>query len=843
MSASNPPSAGRALRLIVRLAARRWLARIAAGGWRRSKPKLKSKARRATPRKTGAGWMLALLGSLVLFPSSLLQGWMLIERVVSANSPLQAVPTEIYFQAILRLDNDDVTDPQKIRSLIADHATGTPSDEIEAWAQLYEKSGAPAFRAEWSKVEWPDGAASAPLRNTIALLLLYVAVMTLMMSIGASGRELGTSQWDMEWLWSLPVPARALFVSRLLEHSLLNVWMWFTVPAISLAAFRVSGYGWLPAGALALASSVGIAILIGAVHLLIETWIRTRAVQFKNVQAMCSVAGLLMLFGLFALIPAPRLPSFIVSAGQAFPAAWNPFSLPAEFTAGNPARAALAGTLFLACIWALPAAAIGLCGRMVRSGLYAKSNVRSGKRGSAAAAFAPTRASFFRGVTGKDLRLLLRDRNLLVSTLLTPILIIGFQLVMNRDLTAAIASDVASLSAFALSVCCYLYAFCAMQVISVEGKALWQLYTFPQPLEKILLGKVWMWAAISACYGLAVIGGGFALGVRLDLAGACRLLLVLAVVPVYAFIAAGLGAMATDPLEQEPRRRIGTGTVYLYFLITAALGYPLAKGSLWQVFVQCAFAALLALALWQKLRDRLPYLLDPVERPPARIDVGDGLIAAMAFLTLQMVIAVIAYAADASDQTAILISFSLSGLLVTLTVLYFLLRAKTELVFETLGMQRRADVDSAAAGASAGMGLAIGSGIGMLGLVWLWLLNNVPLLQSWHEDTDLLPPSGMLGLLIPLGIVAAPIFEEFIFRGLLFRGLERSLGSGRAIFASAAIFALVHPAISVPAVFLLGLAAAWIFRRQGLLIAPIMTHASYNAVVILVPAFWPELIH
>ncbi len=786
--------------------------------------------------------MLALLGGLLLFPSSLLQGWMLMERVVTANSSLVAVPIDVYFQGILKLDIENVTDPQEIRRRLAENATDSERVHVETWAQLYEKSGKSAFRSEWSDVDWPADAASAPLRNTIGMLLLYVAVMTLLMSIGASGRELGTSQWDMEWLWSLPIASRALFLSRLLEHALLNVWVWFTVPAISLAAFRVSGHGWAAAGGLALASSAGIALLIAAAHLLLETWIRTRAVQFKNVQALCSVTGLVMFFGLFAVIPAPRLPDFVVRAGQAFPAAWNPVSLPAELTAGDPARAALAGALFVICVCALPAAAIALCGRMVRSGLYAKANVRAGHRGSPAPSFAPARRGFLRGAMGKDLRLLLRDRNLLVQTLLMPVLIVGFQLVMNRGLSAAIASDVASLSAFALSVCCYLYAFCAMQIISVEGKALWQLYTFPQPLEKILQGKVWMWAAISACYGLAVIGGGFALGVRPDLSGVVRLLLVLAVVPVYAFIAAGLGAMATDPLEQEPRRRIGTGTVYLYFLITAALGYPLAKGSLWQVFVQCAFATLLALALWQKLRDRLPYLLDPVERPPARIGVGDGLIAAMAFFSLQLLIAVIAIGSGASEQTAILVAFSLSGLLVTLTVLYFLLRAKTELVFETLGMQRRAGVASASGGASAGIGLAAGLAVGLVGLAWMWLLNHVPLLQAWHKDVDILPSTELLGLLIPLGIVAAPIFEEFIFRGLLFRGLERSLGSGRAICASAAIFALVHPAISAPAVFCLGLTAAWIFRRQGLLIAPILAHAAYNAVVILVPAFWPELV-
>lgn len=842
MTASQPPSARRALWLIVRLAARRWLARVAAGGWRRGKLKLRGAVRRATPRKTGAGWLLALLGGLLLFPSSLLQGWMLMERVVTANSGLEAVPVDTYYQAIQRLENDATKDPQEIRRLIGEHAENSTRAEIERWAQAFERSGAAAFRSEWGGADWPVEAAAAPLRNTLALLFLYVAVMALLLSIGAGSRELGSSQWDMEWLWSLPTASRALFASRLLEHALLNIWVWFTVPALSLAAFRSSGHGWAAAGALAAAATVGIALMLASIQLVIETWVRTRAVQFKNFQAVCSVTGLLMFFGLLALIPAPRLPHFVVAAGQSFHSFWNPFSLPAQFTAGDPARVALAGGLFLAWLVALPAAALALSGRMVRSGLYAKSGVRAAKRGAAAVSSGPARSGILRGAFGKDLRLLLRDRNLLVQSLLMPVLIVGFQLVMNRGLAAAIASDASNLAAFALSVCCYLYAFCAMQVISVEGKALWQLYTFPRPLEKILLGKVWMWAAIASCYGFAIIGAGFALGVRPDLAGACRLLLVIVTVPIYAFIAAGLGAMATDPLEQEPRRRIGHGTVYLFFLITAALGYPLAKGSLWQVFVQCAFAALLALALWQKLRDRLPYLLDPVERPPARIGVGDGLIAAMAFFTLQMLIAVIAGAAGASPESAILIAFPLAGLLVTLTVLYFLLRAKTHLVFETLGMQRRAGVDSASAGASAGVGMAVGLAAGLFGLVWIWMLGHVPLLQSWSEDAQILPAQGMLGLLIPLGIVAAPIFEEFIFRGLLFRGLERALGSGRAIFASAAIFALVHPALSVPAVFLLGLAAAWCFRRQGLLIAPIAAHATYNAVVIMAPAAWPGLV-
>jgi membrane protease YdiL (CAAX protease family) len=53
-----------------------------------------------------------------------------------------------------------------------------------------------------------------------------------------------------------------------------------------------------------------------------------------------------------------------------------------------------------------------------------------------------------------------------------------------------------------------------------------------------------------------------------------------------------------------------------------------------------------------------------------------------------------------------------------------------------------------------------------------------------------------------------------------------------AILGSAAVFALVHPPISVIPVFGLGIAAAISFQKSGFLLAPIFTHAVYNTVVI-----------
>jgi membrane protease YdiL (CAAX protease family) len=89
-----------------------------------------------------------------------------------------------------------------------------------------------------------------------------------------------------------------------------------------------------------------------------------------------------------------------------------------------------------------------------------------------------------------------------------------------------------------------------------------------------------------------------------------------------------------------------------------------------------------------------------------------------------------------------------------------------------------------------------------------------------------------------LAIAAAPLFEEFIFRGLIFGGLRRSMTMVPAIVASAAVFAIVHPPASMIPVFGLGLCAAFAYERSRMLLAPMLAHAIYNAAVIAYQSSW-----
>jgi len=78
-------------------------------------------------------------------------------------------------------------------------------------------------------------------------------------------------------------------------------------------------------------------------------------------------------------------------------------------------------------------------------------------------------------------------------------------------------------------------------------------------------------------------------------------------------------------------------------------------------------------------------------------------------------------------------------------------------------------------------------------------------------------------------VVIAPIAEEMLFRGLIFREFARRYSMRHAIFGSAALFALFHlnPWQAVVA-FPVGVLAAWLVLRTGSIIPGILLHAALN---------------
>jgi len=88
-----------------------------------------------------------------------------------------------------------------------------------------------------------------------------------------------------------------------------------------------------------------------------------------------------------------------------------------------------------------------------------------------------------------------------------------------------------------------------------------------------------------------------------------------------------------------------------------------------------------------------------------------------------------------------------------------------------------------------------------------------------------------VGLQIISVIIMAPVAEELLFRGLLFNTIKHAGYPRAAIIASAALFALVHGSLALMLpLFVMGFALAWLYEKSGSLIAPMVMHATFNAI-------------
>jgi len=105
-----------------------------------------------------------------------------------------------------------------------------------------------------------------------------------------------------------------------------------------------------------------------------------------------------------------------------------------------------------------------------------------------------------------------------------------------------------------------------------------------------------------------------------------------------------------------------------------------------------------------------------------------------------------------------------------------------------------------------------------------------PLLQIVLEEND--PVA--LGLFLFTAAVAAPIFEETLFRGFLLPSLTRYMPAAGAIALSSLVFAIAHLSLSeVLPLTVLGSMLGFVYWRSRNLLAPILLHSLWNSVTMI----------
>lgn len=119
------------------------------------------------------------------------------------------------------------------------------------------------------------------------------------------------------------------------------------------------------------------------------------------------------------------------------------------------------------------------------------------------------------------------------------------------------------------------------------------------------------------------------------------------------------------------------------------------------------------------------------------------------------------------------------------------------------------------------------------GNVWAGLVEIPP--ESANPILPLMgTPMGRLQVAVYV-IAVAPVAEEWLFRGLVQRPLERRAGAAGAIALAAALFAAAHVLPRVfPLLFLLGVVLGYVAWATRSIWPPVVLHAGHNAFVLAV---------
>lgn len=114
--------------------------------------------------------------------------------------------------------------------------------------------------------------------------------------------------------------------------------------------------------------------------------------------------------------------------------------------------------------------------------------------------------------------------------------------------------------------------------------------------------------------------------------------------------------------------------------------------------------------------------------------------------------------------------------------------------------------------------------------IWQGQGGSNPLLQIVLEEGDPIA----LGMFFATAAIAAPIFEEILFRGFLLPSLTRYMSVGWAIALSSLIFATAHLSLAeVLPLTLLGAVLGFVYTRSRSLLSPILLHSLWNSVTMI----------
>ena len=424
-----------------------------------------------------------------------------------------------------------------------------------------------------------------------------------------------------------------------------------------------------------------------------------------------------------------------------------------------------------------------------------------------------------------------RDKSAVVQVVLIPLTIGAFQAFNLRSVVEIAGSQWNAMCGLAIICGTYFLLVLGPRSLASEGGALWIALTWPHGLEELLKAKARLWWMVAN----GIVGLILSVAVFIFPADIWRIGLVAIGWLIFSHsLAEKSVTLVTAPSSSGEVERPPAGRQWAAMLGTVAFGSGVLMQAWHSAIIGVVFSSLTAAAMWQNLRARLPHLFDPwSEKLPPAPTLMHSMIGIAVLVEVVGIVSGIAIAAgSASDLWMVRsIVYGVVGMLGWWIMHGFLgghAVKESDIWFWPVEGRRISSFVLNRNAALAGLCIAGAA------LIYIMLLEMLPFTREYMQELSAIRAEfdGHVFWRFLMAVCFAPFAEEYFFRGLLYRSLDREWGGMKALIGSAAFFAIYHPPIAWLPVFAVGMVNAWLFKKGGRLLPCVFLHMAYNAVIV-----------
>ena len=636
-----------------------------------------------------------------------------------------------------------------------------------------------------------------------------------------------------EWLLSHPVRPVAAFAAEMLSPLMANP-IYFSAPIfwwVILGKVFGAGAGFVGAILIGIAFAVAASCLNKALE--ISALLRLSARNRGAVLGLISWAGYAAMMLPLFLLNADGLKVWLVTRlGEL--SAWTP---------SWPIRALVTGWGTEPVLWQVIVSGVGLAALICAASAWlAWWGTAHGLQSSGSEA--PTLPRLLEADVGrrwlsgnalyrKEMLWFWRDKSAVVQVVLIPLTIGAFQAFNLRNVVEMAGSQWNAMCGLAILCGTYFLLVLGPRSLTSEGGALWIALTWPRGLEDLLKAKARLWWMVAN----GIVGLILSVAMFIFPADIWRIGLVAVGWVIFSHsLAEKSVTLVTAPSSSGEMERPPAGRQWAAMLGTLAFGSGVLMQAWHSAIIGVVFSSLTAAAMWQNLRARLPHLFDPwSEKLPPAPTLMHSMIG---IATLVEVVGLVSGIAIASGSASDLwmarsIVYGVVGTLGWWIMHGFLSGHAVKERDIWFWPVKGRSISSFVINRNA---VLAGVCIAGVALLYMQLLEVLPVTREYMRELSKIKGEyeGQIFWQFLLAVCFAPIAEEYFFRGLLYRSLDREWGGIRALIGSAAFFAIYHPPIAWLPVFAVGLVNAWIFKKGGRLLPCVLLHMAYNAVIIFI---------